>query len=131
MRQRVGGLGDRQRLRLCLLRPSGSMRRRPMLHDLPPSMIAAPVLRTGVKKRVNNNYGLYWSYFIPEMTTKRQSTWSVSYAYNRATRGVRRKSGEIADISLVIMTEDARYGACRDELDQAVDRVFLQTYHTQ
>jgi len=88
------------------------MRRRPMLYDLPPSMMAAPVLRTGLLKRRSEEKGLHWSYFIPEMTTKRQSTWSVSYAYDRATRGVRRKSGEIAGISLVIMAEDARYGAC-------------------
>jgi len=88
------------------------------------------VLRAAVKKRGRNYNGLYWSYFIPEMTTKRQSTWSVSYAYDRATRGVRHKSGEIADISLVIMAEDARYEVCQDELDQAIDHVFLQTYHT-
>ena len=75
------------------------MRRRLMLRDLPLSMLEALVLRTGLLKRGGYNKGLYWSYYIPGMTTKRQSTWSVSYAYDGATRGVRHKSGEIADIS--------------------------------
>jgi len=87
------------------------MRRRPMLHDLPLPMLEAPVLRTGVKKRGSDDKGLYWLYLIADMTTGCQSNWSVSYAYDRAARGVRHKSGEIADISLVIMAEDARYEA--------------------
>ena len=101
-----------------------------MLYNLPSSILETHVLRTGVKKRVSNNSGFSSSYFIPEMTTKGQSTWSVSYAYDRATRGVRHKSGEIADISLFIMAKDARYGDCQDDLDQAVYHVFLQTQHT-
>jgi len=98
-----------------------------MLFDLPLFLSAALVSCTGLLERGSNNNGRYWSCFIPEMTTKGQSTWSVSYAYDGATRGVRRKSGETADISIVIMAEDARYGACRDELDQALDHMLLQT----
>ena len=100
-----------------------------MLHDLPLSMLKTPVLRTGVKKRGSNEKGFFWFYLIADMTTNRQFTGCVSYICDRATRGVRRKSGEIADISLVIMAEDARYGVCQDRLDEALLHMSLQTYH--
>ena len=45
-----------------------------MLYDLPLSTLETPVLREGLLERGSYDNGLDWSYFIPEMTTKRQST---------------------------------------------------------